>query len=147
MNITPEQVASIQVTARLQFGTDLTKQEIENAAANFDEEAILAERANSYEAELWDKTSPINGVDAETVLLGREDIPEGGEVYLIRRRGSNQVLFFQPHEPNAEGYKKVTSENWRDIADRHIETIVQMDSQAEFGVVLQKLIESKKASE
>lgn len=67
----------------------------------------------NYVLEIWDKKCPINGVAAE-VMLGRFDVPKGGEIYIIRDVDSHKydpvgdVIRFQPHAPGLPGAVPMT---------------------------------------
>lgn len=71
--------------------------------------------------EVWDKKTPINGVPAEEILAKRTDIPQGGEVYLVKRDG--RVWIFQPHEPGTLGFVKMIKTKARQAGDKHSDEI------------------------
>ena len=58
-------------------------------------------KAITWAHEIWDRTSPINGVPAETVLAQRTDIPAEGDVILVK--SGDRVVMFQPHESDQPG--------------------------------------------
>lgn len=70
----------------------------------------------NYVLEIWDKKSPINGV-AASVMLGRFDVPQGGEIYIIRDVDSHKydlagdVIRFQPHHPGVPGIVPMTADD------------------------------------
>ena len=113
-------------------GEPVTPEEIASIAANFDEEAEIEAATQSYETKLWDKESPINGVPAKDVLKARDDIPEGGEVYLIIDKNSGDVVFFQPYLPNQEGLKKITQGNWESESSKHVKEVATQDASQKF---------------
>ena len=82
---------------------EVTLAEVETELALINQSAILAEEESYLDVELWDKTSAINGVSAETVLSARDDIPEGGEVVLIKDNRTGTVVLFQPFDPAQSG--------------------------------------------
>lgn len=87
-------------------------------------DAKIAEKSQEITWEVWDKTSPINGVPASDVLR-RPDIPAGGEIYLVKR--GDRVIYFQPHKPGVQGVQPITSEEMADVAGEHYEEIVAAD--------------------
>lgn len=143
MNINDEQIKALQAMSQ-RSGVELTRTEIEEIAANFDDKAYRKDREEFFETVLWDKESPINGVPAEEVLAAREDIPEGGEVYLIRERESGRVHFFQPHVAEAEGLEKITKKNWHGNAKKHLDQVIDANVSAAFGNTVQQKIAEKR---
>jgi hypothetical protein len=63
--------------------------------------ALLADEDPKWTTEIWDRTSPINGVSAADVLAKRTDIPATGSVVLVLCDG--QVVEFQPYDPDETG--------------------------------------------
>lgn len=82
---------------------ELTLAEVEAELALINQNTILAEEESYLDVELWDKTSAINGISAEIVLDARDDIPEGGEVVLIKDNRTGAVVLFQPFDPAQSG--------------------------------------------
>lgn len=91
--------------------------DVEGVLASIDQDAMFdAERAN-WTTEVWDRTSPINGVPAEH-FLARPDMTDG-EVFLVKQ--GDQVVFFQPHDPDAEGLVPMAQGAARPRAEAHAE--------------------------
>ncbi len=128
-----------QVWQRLnQMGVNKTLTEIENALNQVDQQVIFEEEKKRYKVEIWDKQSPINGIPAEKILQ-REDIPEGGEIYLIYVDGKLQYL--QPHDPFQAGIVPMTKDTVDKIANQHIEQLAwQYADEKIFEAVLEKLL-------
>ena len=85
-------------------------------------ERLKQERAR-WSWELWDHVSPINGVEANDIMRLRSDIPKDGVVYLIYRDG--ELLYFQPHDPDEPGHKKMGFTRARSMARKHVERLVE----------------------
>jgi hypothetical protein len=90
----------------------------QDALATIDQELIQTEEEDKLIHEVWDKTSPINGVPAE-VMLKRQDVDKTAEIYLIKDKATGRVIYFQPHEPNVGGLKRMTATDVLTIADNH----------------------------
>ena len=73
----------------------LLKKGILDLPVDIDE--IIENLKTNYSWEIWDKKSPINGIESEQILK-RKDIIYGGEIYLIKR--NNKIIIFQPHSLN-----------------------------------------------
>lgn len=76
----------------------------------------VAEALTRYTCEIWDRTSPVNGVAAE-VMLARGDVPEGGAVAVVKMDG--HVVWFQPHRPDLPGFVAMTEAEALALASEH----------------------------
>lgn len=120
MDVTEEQAKEIAEYYQMAFGQEVDPDDVVSALVIYDDEQSLEKADERYGKKLWDKASPINGTDAATVLEARDDIPKDGEVYLIIDNNNNgQVIIFQPHVPDADGFEKITQENWDEHAEAH----------------------------
>jgi hypothetical protein len=104
-------------------GRAVNPDEVEDALADFDDAAVTREETARYRTEIWDKTSPINGVPAAQVLAGRDDIPADGTVYLVYE--GDRVLMFQPFDPDRQGVNKMTPAIARQKASKHVERLAE----------------------
>lgn len=98
-----KEALSEQLTTDTTIPGEVTVAEVETAIAEVDVAQAYADESAAWEVEVWDRTSPINGVPAEDVLARRDDIPEKGDVVLIRN-AEGDVVMFQPHDPEQEGF-------------------------------------------
>lgn len=73
--------------------------------------------SNELTTEIWDRKSAINGVKAEDILK-RNDIPEGGAIYLVKD-SSGRVIIFQPHEPKTAGFVPMDEKTAIGYAENH----------------------------
>lgn len=96
--------------------------DVENALSTIDQNLMLENEKKNYVVEIWDKQSPINGVDASK-FLARDDVGDG-EVYLIKDTLTGGVIYFQPHHPGMSGFVKMTNNNVLTIANEHSLKIV-----------------------
>jgi hypothetical protein len=86
-----------------------------------DVKTYMSDIASQWTFEEWDKVSPINRADAQTVIE-RYDIAPEDSVFLLKRNG--QVVFFQPFQPETEGHVKMTPATVRTIAQDMLDKIV-----------------------
>lgn len=131
-NMSEDELRYIARQHTINTGESVTPEEIAAIAANFDEDAVVAEERKRYETKLWDKKSDINGVKAQDILLARDDIPEGGEVYLVIDKHSGDVVYFQPFLPGDEGAKKITKSNWESASSKHLDEISAANASQKF---------------
>lgn len=82
-----------------------TNQQIDDALASIDQDAVYNAERSALTVAVWDRTSPINDVDAQH-FLDRDDVPDEGDVYLLFHNG--QVVIFQPHEPGIGGLQPIS---------------------------------------
>ena len=97
-------------------GKDKTRKQVNAALAKVDQQSIIDEEDGKYTTEIWDRKSPINGIEAGDVLKSRGDIPATGMVFLIKD-SSGRVINFQPHDPDQEGIVLMTGVNVQAKAD------------------------------
>jgi hypothetical protein len=86
-----------------------------DALAAFDQEELFATARAELTVSVWDQTSPINGIDAETVLTSAAP-PTGGAVVTIARGQAVQVL--QPFDPEGGPGAAIAPEHAQEIGDR-----------------------------
>lgn len=85
-------------------------------------EDIQNELENRWSYEVWDKVSPINGVEANRVLERHSYITDDMEVYLIRE--GDRVIYFQPHVPGVEGIQKMKKNDVKTHAENHKDSVI-----------------------
>lgn len=85
---------------------DATDTQIQTAFDAIDQDDLHATEAPLWTHEVWDRASPINGTPAVDVLAARDDIPDTGDVVLMKRDGV--IVFFQPHDVDQEGFAPIT---------------------------------------
>lgn len=81
--------------------------------------SISAAMAKRWQFVQWDKTSPINGVDAATIIE-RYGIAPDDAVFMLLKDG--QVIVFQPFQPNLSGRQKMTQATINTIAQNMLDT-------------------------
>lgn len=72
-----------------------------------------------YTHEIWDGKTPINGIDAKTMLDNHPEV--GGEVVLVK--DGNQVVMFQGHDPAQEGFKPLTKARAAELGAELVENL------------------------
>lgn len=98
--------------------------------AKINQAAVQTEEKSKLIYEVWDKVSPINGVPAEK-LLARDDVDPDSEIYLIKDAETGQVIYFQPYEPEAQGFVRMkTKEQAKTVAQNHKAKIAKMRANA-----------------
>jgi hypothetical protein len=119
------------VTTAIQFTHPrATDEEIQAAFESIDTDALTAAETSRWAHEVWDRTTPINGVPAADVLAKRNDIPAAGEVVIVKHDG--KIVMFQPHDPSQPGFAPIT-----DGAETGAQMAAQAVSQAVDSQILQ----------
>lgn len=98
-------------------GVNISLEEINEIISKIDIDNIKEDLKKSYKLEIWDKKSPINGVEAEIVLKSKPY--EIGSVYLIYV--NDKLVYLQDHNPNERGYVKMTKNQAKTIGEQFIE--------------------------
>lgn len=99
---------------------DATNAEIDRALASVDQDALYDQERAGWVTEVWDRTSPINGVSAQH-FLDRDDVPDEGDIYLVRQ--GDRVVIFQPHDPDTEGIAAIPAGEGEARGVRHADTV------------------------
>jgi len=111
--------------------TDVTLAEIETALSNIDQSAILQNCQNKYHYVIWDRVSPINGVQA-SVFLDRDDVravsQTQGQIMLLYK--DDKLVYFQPTNPKHGGFVAITTETIAQVAQELINPLAQSDASA-----------------
>lgn len=98
-------------------GVNISLEKINEIISKIDIDNIKEDLKKSYKLEIWDKKSPINGVEAEIVLKSKPY--EIGSVYLIYV--NDKLVYLQDHNPNERGYVKMTKNQAKTIGEQFIE--------------------------
>ena len=132
-------LTKIQVWQRLnQMGVNKSLTEVETALSQIDQQVVFDQQRVRFKVEVWDKTTPINGVHAEKIIA-REDVPDDGEIYLLYVDG--QLRFLQPHDPFQAGIVAMTPESVLEIANKHADQLAwQAADEKIFEMVLEKVL-------
>lgn len=115
-----EQIDKVANVLR-QRGRDITPGDVALAATSIDVDAISSDVDARVSWEVWDKSTPINGVEPD-YFLNRDDYA-GGEVYLVRLDG--RVVMVQPHVPGVDGLEPITPNVVRRLAEEQKQQIVE----------------------
>ncbi len=120
-----------------------TDAELDTALATVNQDALYdAERA-PWTAQVWDRTSPINGVPAQH-FLDRDDVGDTGDIYLLLRDG--QVVGFQPHDPGQPGHVRINKGAGKARGEKHADTIAADSAAAEVVRKVREHIAAKRAN-
>lgn len=102
-------------------GVNISLEEINEIISKIDIDNIKEDLKKSYKLEIWDKKSPINGVEAEIVLKSKPY--EIGSVYLIYV--NDKLVYLQDHNPNESGYVKMTKAQAETLGKQFIEKKIE----------------------
>lgn len=103
-----------------ELGSTKTLADVNAILATYDYPTLRqAERAN-FRIELWDKVTPINGVAPEVIL---QDVPEGGEVYLIYI--NDNLVYLQKHDPEQIGFIPMNATRATEVANKIVDDLVE----------------------
>ena len=96
------------------YGIDIKT--IDKLISKFDIDSISETQAKRFRYEIWDKKSPINNVPAEDIINSRNyKIVNAYLIYV-----DEQLVYFQDHNPNEEGYVSMTKKEAEQIAQDFI---------------------------
>lgn len=99
----------------------VTFEEISNIIDTLNINEIEQELKKRYVLEIWDKKSPINGIDAETILKSRKyNVNSAYLIYI-----DNKIVFFQDHNPEKEGYIEMTKKEAKKIGENFIDKKIE----------------------
>ena len=102
-------------------GVNISLEKLNEIISNINIEDIKKNLTKSYRLELWDKKTPINGVDAEAILKSKSYTI--GSVYLIYI--DDKLVYLQDHNPNENGYVKMTKVQAQTLGEQFIEKKIE----------------------
>lgn len=110
-------VNSEQVLKYLQSkGYDIDIKTIDKLISKFNRDEVTKTQETRFRYEIWDKKSPINNVSAEDIINKRKyKIVSAYLIYI-----DEQLVYFQDHNPNEEGYVSMTKKEAEKIAQEFI---------------------------
>ncbi|MEM3420392.1 MAG: hypothetical protein QW806_09265 [Nitrososphaerota archaeon] len=106
-----------QFYSSVQGRTNKSYEELQEYFNNFNVQEKTERYKQEFRAELWNNT-PINDVSPD-IVRQRNNMAPNDLAYLIYK--GSQLLYFQPHSINGE---KITPNNWLELANKHIESII-----------------------
>lgn len=95
--------------------------QIEKIIDSINREEIEKSEATRFKYEIWDKKTHINGVSAKDVIKSRNYTI--GQAYIIYI--DNIIVYFQDHNPNKEGFIKMTKSEATKIAEEFIQKKIE----------------------
>lgn len=108
---------------------ETTIEEIKSFVDTFKIEDIREVHNKRYRYEIWDKKTDINGVSAKDIIKSKTyDI---GQVYLIYI--DENLVYMQDHNPNKEGYEKMTKAEAKKIAEDFIKK--EIENQTKYTII------------
>lgn len=109
--------------------------EIEELIEKQDREDIKEKQKNRFRYEIWDKKLDINGVSAKDIIQSRDyDINQAYLIYI-----DNILVYFQDHNPNKNGYVKITKKEVSKLAEDFIDKKVEENTD---NIIADKVIET-----
>jgi hypothetical protein len=85
----------------------------------FSQEKLKEELKTHFIGTTYDKVSPINGIESQTILDGLSD---DAQVYLIYI--DNSLVYLQKHNPFEIGNVEMTIKTVQGVIDKHIASLV-----------------------
>lgn len=116
-------------------GREVSDDEVDTALAAVDQQGIIDAAHSDTETVIWDRTSPINGVEASKVFAGRNDIG-AGEVYLVMRKSDGRVIQFQPFKPRVGARQQMTKAEAETIGEGAREDVANGRAVREITIAL-----------
>ncbi|MCT4543306.1 MAG: hypothetical protein N4A63_07175 [Vallitalea sp.] len=83
------------------------------------QEELKTELKTHFRGSIYDKITPINGIDSKTILDG---LSNDAQVYLIYI--DNSLVYLQKHDPFQIGNVEMTNETIQDVINKHITSLV-----------------------
>lgn len=110
-------VNSEQVLKYLQSkGYDIDIKTIDKLISKFNRDEVTKAQETRFRYEIWDKKSSINNVSAEDIINKKKyKIVSAYLIYI-----DEQLVYFQDHNPNEEGYVSMTKKEAEKIAQEFI---------------------------
>lgn len=120
-----------------ELGSTKSLADVEAEIAKIDYPALRAQERDNYRVEIWDKVTPINGIEPSVIL---QDAPEGGEIYLIYI--GNRLMYLQKHDPDQMGFAPMTRERALEAAGKIVDDLIEqaVDARVEKEVLRNLLI-------
>ena len=115
-------INSEQVLKYLQSkGYEVDIKKIDKLISRFDRDSVSETQAKRFRYEIWDKKSPINNISAEDIINSRNyKIVSAYLIYI-----DEQLVYFQDHNPNEEGYVSMTKKEAEQIAQDFIKEKIE----------------------
>lgn len=102
-------------------GCNTNIEEINLLISKLDRQKISETQKKRFRYEIWDKKSPINNISAEDIINSRNyKIVSAYLIYI-----DEQLIYFQDHNPNEEGYVSMTKKEAEQIAQDFINKKVE----------------------
>lgn len=112
---------SIQILSEArQLGSTKTLADVDALLATYNYPTLRTQEKANYRVEIWDKVTPINGIDPQVILA---DVPASGEVYLIYINGN--LVFLQKHDPEQVGYVAMDATTAMAKANKIVDQLVE----------------------
>lgn len=115
-------INSEQVLKYLQSkGYEVDIKTIDKLISRFDRDSVSKTQAKRFRYEIWDKKSSINDISAEDIINSRNyKIVSAYLIYI-----DEQLVYFQDHNPNEEGYVSMTKKEAEQIAQDFIKEKIE----------------------
>lgn len=103
-------------------GRSFTPSDIAAVLQSVPQAEIIAQEDAAYAAEVWDKTSAINGLKAPEVVR-KYAVPSAATVYLVKATSNGHVVIFQPWKPSVGGKQPMTEGEARRLGEDARQTV------------------------
>ena len=115
-------------------GCNANIEEINLLISKFDRQKISETQKKRFRYEIWDKKSSINNISAEDVIKSRNYKIVGAYLIYV----DEQLIYFQDHNPNKEGYVSMTKKEAEQIAQDFINKKIE---ESVDGVIVNYIIQ------
>lgn len=109
--------------------------EINSIIENEDRDKIAKTQKNRFRYEIWDKKTPINGIDAKDIIKSREYTIDKAYIIYI----DESLVYFQDHNPNESGYVKMNKTQATKLAEEFINKKIEENVD---NIITEKVIQT-----
>lgn len=109
--------------------------EINSIIEKQNRDSIKNTQRNRFRYEIWDKKSPINGIDAKEIIKSRGYTIDKAYIIYI----DENLVYFQDHNPNESGYVKMNKTQATKLAEEFIDKKIEENVD---NIIAEKVIQT-----
>lgn len=114
-------------------GKSCSSAQITKSINEVNREELTEVEKKRFKYEIWDKKMSINGIEPNVIIKSRDYAI--GQAYIIYI--DDVLVYFQDHNPNKEGFVKMTKSEATKIAEEFIEKKIE---ESVDSIIVQKVI-------